>query len=311
MKVAVIGSTGQLGSDVVRVLEQASDYRVHPLGPGDVECADPQSVRLALEMRPDVVVNCAAFVRVDDCEESPEEAFRVNALGALYVARACAALRAVCVYISTDYVFEGERGEPYTEDDQPRPINVYGASKLAGEYLVQQACSDWLIVRVASLFGKAGARSKGGNFVETIIRKAQGREPLRVVNDVWMSPTYACDAAQVLERLIRKGARGIFHGTNAGACTWYDFAKKVLDLAGLDTPLDPIPSSEYPTKARRPKNSSLVSVRLPSLLNEGCRPWVDALEAYLIERGLARHERRTGCGVGGSEEWKALSHLTE
>ncbi len=285
-RVAVIGSTGQLGTDLVKVLERAGRYHVVPVSHADVECADPASVRRALrEACPDVVVNCAAFVRVDDCEERADEAFRVNTLGAFYLARASAEINALCVYISTDYVFDGEKGEPYSEEDTPRPINLYGISKLAGEHLVQQACSQWLIVRAGSLFGKAGARGKGGNFVETILGRARAGERVQVVNDVRMSPTYTYDAARALEQLIRQEATGLFHLTNGAACTWYEFAQKSIHLAGITACVEPISSSDYPAKARRPKDSSLKSVRLDGLVADSLRPWEEALKAYLSERG--------------------------
>lgn len=282
MRIAIIGSTGQLGSDLVKVLQEAGSYQVIPLSHAEIECTKPDSVRTALTRScPQVVVNCAAFVRVDKCEDKPEEAFLVNALGALHVARSCTELNALCVYISTDYVFDGKKGEPYTEEDRPCPINVYGTSKLAGEYLVSQACPRWLIVRMASLFGKMGARGKGGNFVETILAKARAGEHLRVVNDIRMSPTYTYDAAQVLEGLIRQEATGIFHVTNSGSCTWYEFARKVVDLVGIETTLESAASSEYPTRASRPKNSSLISARL---LGSALRSWEEALRDYLIEK---------------------------
>ena len=290
MRITVIGSTGQLGTDLVAVLRDPdAAYEVAALGPEDVEVADAGSVNRALETaRPDVVVNCAAFVRVDDCEDQVEEAFRVNAVGALHVARACAARNALCVFISTDYVFDGERGGGYTEDDCPRPVNVYGASKLAGEHLVRQACPTWTIVRMASLFGKAGALGKGGNFVETILAKAKAGETLRVVSDVRMSPTYAADAARALERLLRAGRTGLFHVTNRGSCTWHQFASKALELAGLKTEVQAISTLEWGARARRPRNSALRSVRLDDSGAEVLRQWPDALRAYLAEKGHIR-----------------------
>jgi len=260
MRVAVIGSTGQLGSDLVMVL-QSEHYEVVPLGHPDIECAEPDSVRRALTaVHPDVVVNCASFVRVDECEDRPQEAFRVNALGALNVAKVCAELDALCVYVSTDYVFDGEKGEAYTEEDPPCPINVYGTAKLAGEHLVRHGCARWLIVRMASLFGRAGARGKGGNFVETMLKKARSGGPLRVVNDIRMSPTYTGHAARALERLLRKEATGLFHLTNEGTCTWFEFAREILHLAGLSSLVHPVSSHDYPSIARRPRNSSLTLI---------------------------------------------------
>jgi dTDP-4-dehydrorhamnose reductase len=229
-------------------------------------------------------MNCAAYVRVDDCEDHGREAFEINTIGALNVARACAAANALCVYISTDYVFDGTKATPYKESDLPNPINVYGASKLAGEYSTRQAAPRWLIVRTASLFGKTGARGKGGNFVETVIKKARLGEPVKVVNDITMSPTYARDAANGLAVLLRSRTTGLFHISNGGACSWYDFAKTISDFAGLGNLIHPISSGEFSARARRPKNSALVTEQPGFQL----RPWKDALKAYLAEKGHLR-----------------------
>jgi dTDP-4-dehydrorhamnose reductase len=281
IRVAILGGTGVLGNELVKIFQSAG-YKVFPLGHADIECTDQDSVRRVLAATcPDIVLNCAAFVHVDECQIRPDEAFQINALGALYVARVCSELSALCVYISTDYVFDGEKGEPYTEKDAPCPINVYGTSKLAGEYLVRNECPRWLIVRVASLFGRVGAQGTGRNFVETIITKARAGERLRVVNNICMSPTYTRDAARALEHLIRQGSTGLFHLTNSGACTWYEFAHKALNLAGLDDMVDPVSSRDYPYRARRPRNSSLSSIELDSLVKNSLRPWQEALEDFL------------------------------
>jgi dTDP-4-dehydrorhamnose reductase len=275
VRVAVIGSSGQLGSHLVAILNDEK-YDVISLQHADIECGDPESVRVALEpIEPEVVINCAAFTDVDRCQEQPAEAFRVNALGALYVAQVCARIGSLCVYISTDFVFDGEKGEPYIEDDCPNPINVYGASKHAGEVLLRQACSQWLIVRMASLFGKTG------NFVETIIEKARMGTSLRVVDDVYMSPTYAYDASRALEQLIRQRATGIFHLANAGRCSWYEFAEKTFEIVGLSPVLESIHAHEYPYHAKRPKDSSLRRRASNDGLDTLLRPWQQALEVYL------------------------------
>ena len=285
VRVAVIGSAGQLGTDLVDILEKAGNYEVFGLAHREMECGDPISIENGLKkIRPDVVINCAAFVRVDDAESRPEEAFRVNGIGALNVAKACAELDALCVYVSTDYVFDGTKGAPYTETDTPHPINVYGSSKLAGEHLIQATCPRWLIVRMASLFGRAGSSGKGGNFIETILAKAKAGEPLRLVNDIRMSPTYTRDAAQALEGLLCQSAAGVFHWANAGNCTWYEFACKALEFVGLSCNVEPISSSNYPMQARRPRNSSLESTKLDRFLQGARRPWDEALKNYLIEK---------------------------
>ena len=288
MKVAVLGGNGQLGTDVVLAFRGAGGQDVLPMTHAQVEVTDPESVRAALAQgRADVVVNCAAFHRVDDCEKRPDEAFRVNALGALHVARACAEINALCVYISTDYVFDGQKGMPYTEEDCPRPVNTYGASKLAGEHLVAQSCPRWIIARVASLFGRAGPRGKRSNFVEAILSKGTAGEPVRVVDDMRMSPTYTHDAARALAHLIRQGATGVFHLTNAGACSWFEYAEEILALAHLEATVEPVRSSDHFSAARRPRNSSLRGLKVDGPAKQSLRPWEEALKAYLDDRNAA------------------------
>jgi len=279
VRVAVVGAAGQLGTALVRAFSNAPKHEVVGLTHAEIEVTDNDAVAGALDiLRPDVVINCAAFHRVDDCEARPEDAFRVNALGALHVARACADLGACAVYISTDYVFDGTKGEAYTEEDPPNAINVYGASKLAGEVLTRQACPRWLIVRVASLFGPGGASSKGGSFLDRIVARARAGEPLKVVADTVMSPTYTPDAAAALERLVAEGCTGVFHLTNAGRCSWYEFAREALTLLGIHASITPVSASEFPARARRPRNSSLKGRVIPGFT---MRPWQEALREFL------------------------------
>ena len=284
-RIIVVGASGQLGTDLVEVLHQDGKFEVMPLSHAECDCTDEKNVAQVIgSLHPDAVMNCAAYVRVDDCEEHASEAFNVNAIGALNVARVCAAVNALCVYISTDYVFDGSKATPYTESDLPNPINIYGASKLAGEYLTRQAAPRWLIVRTASLFGKTGARGKGGNFVETIIKKAKAHDPIKVVNNITMSPTYSRDAANVLASLLRNRATGLFHIANEGTCTWYEFAKAISEFAELSNVINPVSSDEFLSRARRPKNSALITEGWGLEL----RPWKDALKAYLVEKGHLR-----------------------
>jgi dTDP-4-dehydrorhamnose reductase len=280
VKVAVIGPRGQLGSALCEAFRRRAVDCVE-LDHGRVEVTDPQSVLVALrDARPAAVVNTAAFHKVDACEEDPKRAFEVNALGALHVARACREAGARCVYVSTDYVFDGAKAEPYLEEDLPNPVNVYGASKLAGEHLVVQTCPDALVVRVASLFGGLGSRGKGTNFVLMVLERARRGEALRVVDDVRMSPTYAEDAAAAIVELVAAGASGVFHVVNKGACSWYELAVRVLELAGLRVPVHPVPQEAYPARARRPRNSALSTAKLEA---RGLRlpPWEDAVQRYL------------------------------
>ena len=284
--VAIFGSTGQLGSDLVEVSRGSASFDVIPLTHEDADCTDAGAVRKVLiAARPQIVINSAAYVRVDDCEDHAQEAFQVNAIGAFHIAKTCAEIDAQCVYVSTDYVFDGTKATPYLESDMPCPINVYGASKLAGEHLVRQATSRSLIIRVASLFGKNGARGKGGNFIETILNKAAKGEALKVVNDIRISPTYSRDAALSLLGLLEAGTLGVVHVTNSGSCSWYELAKTTLRLCAMNVPIEPVSSSAFPTRARRPQNSALISGAIEV---EKLGRWQDAVRDYLMERGVFR-----------------------
>jgi dTDP-4-dehydrorhamnose reductase len=285
LKVALIGANGQLGSDINSHFSTCDRYQITALTRADIDIRKVDVVDQVLTSQKfDVVINSAAYVRVDDCEQEVETAFNVNAIGALNVARTCRDLGVLCVYISTDYVFRGDRPDPYTESDIPDPINIYGTSKLTGEYLVRQTAPRSLILRISSVFGKAGASGKGGNFVETMIKKAKAGDPLKVVNDIFMSPTYTYDAARLLDALLQEGAIGIVHGANSGSCSWHEFASQVLSLANINHPIEAIPASAFPTKATRPINSALVSDRLAAIASFKMRPWEEALAAYLAEK---------------------------
>ena len=286
MKVAVIGANGQLGTDLCRALP-VSD--VIPLTEDDIDIADMASVsKLMLRTRPDTIINTAAYVRVDDCEDEIDKAFSVNALGARNVAVLAQELAARLVHISTDYVFGGEpelRLTPYTEFDAPVPLSVYGKSKLAGEDLVRHLCHEHFIIRSSALFGVAGSCGKGGNFIETMLGLARERTEVRVVDDQVFSPTYTWDLARKITQVMNTDHYGIFHVTNRGACSWYGFATEILRLAGLKTPVVPITSEQYPQKARRPRYSVLDNYHLRLLGLDDMRPWPEALKDYMIARG--------------------------
>ncbi len=277
MKVAIIGASGQLGSDLVKVF---GDFELYPLTHDDIEVSDRNSVEKSLKkIMPDVVINTAAFHKTDACEDMPEKAFLVNAIGAKNVAEVCKEIKAINIYISTDYVFDGNKDKPYVESDAPNPINAYGLSKYAGELFTKNYCDRYYIVRVASLFGVAGASGKGGNFVETMIKKAKNNEKIRVVDDIVMSPTYTKDAALAIKDLLNKPF-GIYHVTNSGYCSWFEFAKKIFEILSLEVDLKPIKSHELNMKAKRPKNSALKSEKGIRL-----RSWEEALKDYLKEKG--------------------------
>lgn len=286
MKVLITGADGQLGADLCKTL---SGHDLVPLTIADGDIADYDFVRDRVRLkRPEVIINTAAYVRVDDCEDNRELAFRVNALGARNAAVAADEIGAKLVQVSTDYVFGGEdkpRTEPYTEYDRPLPCSVYGASKLAGEDYVRHLCRRHFIVRSSGFFGTAGAMGKGGNFIETMLRLAREKPELRVVNDQVFSPTYTLDCAGVIGKIIETEFYGLYHVTNSGVCSWYEFTLEILRQAGLSTPVIPITSGQFPQKARRPHYSVLDNCHLRLLGWPALQPWQDALRDYLIKKG--------------------------
>jgi len=283
LKIVIIGSEGQLGSELVDTF-QSCNNTVIGLSHKEINIEDNQSVKNGIaSIKPDMVINCAAYVLVDKAEVEPLKAFEINGIGSLNIAKICNEIKSSYTYISTDYVFPGNKKSAYLETDNPDPINVYGVSKLIGENLARQACNNTLIVRVSSLFGKAGSKRKGGNFIEAIIAKAKSNEKIQVVNDTYISPTYTQDAANVISNLINKKEFGIVHVTNSNSqkCTWYSLAQKVLDLCDLQTPIEPVSSNSYKSAAPRPKNSSLSNRKAKKLTNLPIPDWEDAVKRYL------------------------------
>ena len=282
MRIIVIGSTGQLGTDLMKVLEH--EHVTIGLTHKQVEVTDWDSCQIIKEHSPDVIINTAAFIKVDQCEEEPLKTFTVNAIGAKNIATISKEIEATTIFISTDYVFDGSKTEPYTEDDAPNPINTYGISKLAGELFTKQNPKHY-IIRVASLFGAAGASGKGGNFIETMIAKAKKNEPISVVDDMWMSPTYTKDAASTIKKIIEaKLPFGTYHATNQGYCTWFQFAQEIFKITNLNPTLTPIKTNQLQMKAKRPQFSALKSIKLPKY-GIKMRDWKEALYDYLIEKG--------------------------
>lgn len=259
MRVLVTGGHGQLGRALLRTAPAGME--VVALGSSDCDVTDPATVRaIVARIEPELIVHCAAWTDVDGCERYPERAWRVNALGAQHVATACAEAGAALVYISTNYVFDGERDEPYHEFDQPNPLSVYGASKLAGEEVVRALCPRHAIVRTAMLYD---AHSR--NFVTTVLRLAREQPRLRMVADQYGNPTFVDDLACALWQLVAQPAYGTFHLVNQGAASWYDWAVAVLELLNLAVPVDPIPASEFRRAARPPRNGVLTSLAAPAL----------------------------------------------
>jgi dTDP-4-dehydrorhamnose reductase len=287
MRIAVLGAAGQLGRELLRVLPRATTI---PLTRADVDlAAEPARVRDRLAAAaPAVVVNAAADNRVDAAEADPRPAVAVNALAPGVLARACADLGAWCVQVSTDYVFDGRARRPYAEDDAPNPLGAYARSKLAGELLVRTLAPRHAVVRVAGLYAAGGSRGKGGSFVDRVLERARRGEPLRIVDDQVTAPTWARDVAGTLARLLPRLVRGelpggIFHVTNAGECSWYDFARAALALAGLTAPIEPIATATFGAPAPRPAYSVLANTRLAAAGEPPLRDWRAALAAYLAE----------------------------
>jgi dTDP-4-dehydrorhamnose reductase len=283
MRIVVLGAPGQLGRDLVPRL--TGD--VIPLGREDVDLADGATLRGKLTaLRPDMVVNCAAYNPVDKAEDDPGPAFAVNAWAVRDLATTCRDLDCTLVHFSTDYVFglDAERTKPLTEMDAPGPVSVYGLSKLAGEYLVRSTCPKHFVVRTCGLYGVWGSGGKGGNFVEAMLNKAAEGGPVRVVNDQRCTPSYTADVAEVTAALISTGAFGLYHLTNAGDCTWYELAKAIFDLAGVSVDVVPITSAEFGRRARRPPYSVLSNDKLTTTGVRAPRSWREALAAYLGER---------------------------
>jgi dTDP-4-dehydrorhamnose reductase len=282
MRIAVLGAAGQLGRDLCPRL----NGEVIPLSRAELDLADAASVAARLAgVRPDVLVNCAAYNFVDKAETEPEAAFAVNAWGVRALAQACAATQIKLVHFSTDYVFglDATRATPFTETDAPGPVSVYGLSKLAGEYLVRSIAPNGLVIRTCGLYGVHGSGGKGGNFVETMLRVAGQGKPLRVVADQHCTPSYTVDVAEASAALIRGGASGLVHVTNAGSCTWHEFASEIFRLAKMTPELTAITSAQFGAPARRPAYSVLSNSAGLTM-----RPWQEALAAYMVERAAKR-----------------------
>ena len=270
MRVLLTGAGGQLGLELAEMLPRR-DHEVVALDRQGLDVADPEAVDSAVEEHsPELVVNAAAYTNVDGCEEATDLAYSVNALGPRNLAQACERRGCKLLHVSTNYVFDGRDGKPYEPFDVPNPISAYGRTKLAGEELVMRLTNRWFVVRSAGVYGR------GHNFVRTMLRVAEERDSLKVKDDEFISPTYARDLAESIAGIVEDGRYGLYHLTNAGSCSWYEFTREIFRLAGVETEVVPIPGSEYPLPAARPANGILASVGSPEL-----RHWSKALADYL------------------------------
>lgn len=278
MRVLVTGVSGQLGYDVARVLAQRGiEYR--GTSSKDLDITDRAAVEHLMQAyRPDAVIHCAAYTKVDLAEDEPERCWAVNADGTRNLAAACREIGAKMLYISTDYVFPGTGEQLRRTDDPVSPVNTYGRSKLAGELAVQSLLETYFIVRISWVFGK-----NGNNFVKTMLRLAETRTELTVVCDQIGSPTYTADLAPLLCDMVQTERYGIYHATNGGTCAWSEFAKAIFELADKQVTVYPIPTSAYPTRAVRPLNSRMSKECLHSNGFQELPEWKNALARYLKE----------------------------
>lgn len=280
--IVVIGAEGQLGRDLCRRFGSLAVGLTHR----DVELRNPATLQRKLTwLRPRVVINTAAFNFVDDAETRADEAFEVNALGVRELSLACRELDCVLMHFSTDYVFglDAARREPYSEDDLPGPINVYGTSKLTGEYFVRSLCPKHFVVRTCGLYGHHGSGGKGRNFVNTMLRLVREGRPVRVVADQVCTPTATADLADAMLRLIETDAFGLYHWTNSGQCSWHELACEIFRLAGLTVDCTAITTAEFGGRARRPAFTVLESRCWNELDLSPPRTWQDALREFLID----------------------------
>lgn len=288
MKVLAIGGRGQFGQDFVSLAQaDAAVSTVSQINRPEIDLACPDRIETSLDTQEfDVLLNFAAEHKTDEVETDPRRAFAVNAHAVRQLAELCKRRGAVLYQVSTDYVFGGDwrRKAPYVEADPLAPVNAYGASKAVGEALARLAHDRVVVVRVASLFGLGSDGPPRGNFVETMLRLAEGGKPLKVVADQEMSPTSTVDAARALLGLVTRGTdAGTFHAVNSGSASWYDLASETFRLAGIDADLTPVPSSAYPTVAARPRYCVLDNSRIGAV-TEPMPEWRDALGRYLDAR---------------------------
>jgi dTDP-4-dehydrorhamnose reductase len=284
MKVAVIGANGQLGTEIVAAFAARGDA-VKALDHADVEISSLTSVESSLRsLRPDVVINTAAYHHVDKCEADPALAFAVNSLGARNVAQVTDSLAAKLVHISTDYVFDGGKRAPYTEQDLAAPLNAYGNSKLSGEYFVRSSNPRHFVVRTSAIYGPNPCRAKGGlNFVELMLKLSREREEVRVVDDEFVSPTTAREIARQLVVLSGTTEYGVYHATAESSCSWYEFARAIFDLTGAKVRLERARPGDFSAKVPRPKYSVLENAALKTRGLNLFTHWKNGLESYLSQ----------------------------
>lgn len=276
MKVLVTGVNGQLGYDVVKELKQRGHQAVG-VDRKEMDLTSTEQIKECIEnVNPEAIIHCAAYTAVDKAEDEEELCRRVNAIATKEIAEYAKVLDIPMIYISTDYVFDGTKDGEYIEEDIPNPINVYGKTKYEGELYVQELLEKYYIVRISWVFG-----INGNNFIDTMLRLSKDRELLNIINDQIGSPTYTKDLALLLVDMIENDKYGIYHATNEGYCTWYEFANEIFNVSDTNIEVNPIVTSEYPTKAKRPMNSKMNKDKLNINGFIKLRAWKDALKDYI------------------------------
>jgi dTDP-4-dehydrorhamnose reductase len=286
LKVAVIGASGQLGHDVVKSFV-AAGHEVSALTHDDIELSDQRTIEALLKRtNATLVVNTAAMHHVEKCELDAERAFLVNAIGVRNLAAVTRDLRMVLAHVSTDYVFDGKKGSPYVESDEPLPLNVYGNSKLAGELFVRTINPKHFVLRTSALYGTSPCRAKGGlNFVELMLKLAREKGQMRVVDSERVSPTSTVELGDQIVALRQCDKYGLYHATAEGSCSWYDFAREILSMAKVPAKLSIASADEFPAKVPRPAYSVLENAALKRIGMNKFHPWQYGLQRYLDNVG--------------------------
>lgn len=282
MRVLVTGAKGQLGTDVMAELKSNNIEAVgidrEELDIVDAKACEEFFDKANAEKRIDAVIHCAAYTAVDKAEDEQELSYNINALGTKNIATACKKFDMKLMYISTDYVFNGQGERPWEPDDEREPLNVYGRTKYEGELFVEEITKKYFIVRIAWVFGIAG-----NNFIKTMLKLAKERDSLTVVDDQIGSPTYTADLSKLLVSMIQTDKYGRYHATNEGYCSWYEFAKEIFKVAGVTINVAPVDSSAYPAKAKRPANSRMEKKKLDEMGFKRLPSWQDATRRYIEE----------------------------
>ena len=286
MRIAVVGANGQLGTDICKAFRNHGDD-VTEINHGQLDISIRADTFHTLKLAsPDVVVNTAAMHQLDACEADPARSFAVNGIGAHNLALASQEYRFALVHISTDYVFDGVQKSPYVESDNPNPLNVYGNTKLAGEYFVRTTADKYFILRVSAIYGENRCRAKGGlNFVTLMLKLAGERDEVRVVDDEMVSPTFTVDIANQVVHMAQTSSYGLYHATSQSFCSWHQFAAKIFELTKVNVRLSVAQPEEFPIKVPRPKYSVLENMALQQNNLDIMPHWQDALERYLALMG--------------------------